>query len=354
MSLSTHARRVAAAAVTLAFAAGCGDHGPTSPASLSNPTRAAAQIERLDTVFWSPAYQSYSLALNFTPLAAGPVGRMNALLRAGPRLGRPGAAAQLRPELQLWSAASSEVVIPPEIRGKTFEWNQAGWGYVQTTRPGAPANGVRFILYALNDFGEPSQPLQEIGHADLIDQSASATDRVRVIVVLGGIPYVDYVATCMPSAAGATATVKGSITDGTHSLDVNGTLALAQNQLVADIAYDVNAEDLHARLKLDLAFSPTFTLTLDFRVQLGAELVTVSGTDRETEGGESGSLTVRVNEGQFAIITITGGEASYQRAVGKLTADERAVLDALVRSIGDIFTSFTDLLEPAGACIGSF
>src|SRR2546426_7050878 len=47
--------------------------------------------------------------------------------------------------------------------------------------PGAPSNGVRFILYALDLAGQPIAT-QPIGYADLMDESSGNTQTLHVLV----------------------------------------------------------------------------------------------------------------------------------------------------------------------------
>ncbi|UCC49825.1 MAG: hypothetical protein JSV41_06615, partial [Gemmatimonadota bacterium] len=55
--------------------------------------------------------------------------------------------------------------IPPDLLGVTFVYDPGQSAYVPSERMGAPANGVRFILY-----DNPSD-LNEIGYLDFIDGS---------------------------------------------------------------------------------------------------------------------------------------------------------------------------------------
>ena len=51
---------------------------------------------------------------------------------------------------------------------------------------GAPANGVRFVLYAVDPVMlRPVEPVVEVGYADIIDQSTASTTDIRVKVVAG-------------------------------------------------------------------------------------------------------------------------------------------------------------------------
>src|SRR4026208_1737986 len=95
--------------------------------------------------------------------------------------------------------ASAEDIFPPETDGLTFEWDTTGIGsYQPTARTGAPATGVRFILYAVNGLtGLPTEPLTEVGYVDLADESTASVAKLHVTVAgVSGTPvYINYTTT---------------------------------------------------------------------------------------------------------------------------------------------------------------
>ena len=116
-------------------AAGCAD--PYGPSPTNDPGRIVARLRGLDSVLNGRILQTNAaLALRFTP----------------PR--EPGR------------------LFADSILGQTFEWNAAAAAFAAGTRTGAPSGGVRLLLYA-HQFGEPTQPLQEIGAADLMQAGGS-------------------------------------------------------------------------------------------------------------------------------------------------------------------------------------
>ena len=127
------------------LAAACGGDG-TGPRN-SNPAATAAKLEALDDPFDTPTFLSFRLAAGFTPVASASLSDLRAALsavQAGP--GIQPAVPFLRHTLDRRSVAGSAMFFPPEILGKTYEWNAVSGTYEATTRAGAPANGVRFIL----------------------------------------------------------------------------------------------------------------------------------------------------------------------------------------------------------------
>jgi hypothetical protein len=246
----------------------------------------------------------------------------------------------------------SAVIFPPELLGKTFEWDTTSVQYQVSDRAGAPANGVRLILYALDLGGSPIVT-QEIGYADLKDESAGTTQRMHLLVVGATVTYLDYTVAATPGATAETGTVTvvGYITDGLHRLDFNCPVTLTSTSATLDIAFDVNAENAHVRLQLTVTPIQTsgLRLDIDFSLQFGGEVVTLTGTDTVTDAGESGSLTVRVNGGLYATITITNGETSFTGGGGQqLTADDLTALNALFNAFGEVLEHFDDLITPTG------
>lgn len=71
---------------------------------------------------------------------------------------------QARAEL----SGSTAAVIPAPLLGKTMEYSVGQGRYVVGERTGAPANGVRFVLYAVDPLTEDIvTPLVETGYVDL-------------------------------------------------------------------------------------------------------------------------------------------------------------------------------------------
>jgi len=342
----------------VALASACGDNGTgPGPMKPADPLATAANIEALNTSFSSQAFEAFALASFYSPAATSSFGVLRTLLpTAGPALaGRPPsltesrlAAAALRAALVPSSGAIPASVLPPEVLGKTFEWDTVGSsGYIATDRTGADSKGVRFILYALDPV-YPILPLQEIGYADLIDESTNSVQTLHILVVgnIGPTTYMDY----RVSATTTKVTVVGFITDGVHRLDFNCTLS----GNVLDIRFDMNADDAHVRLAITASVpdANTTILAIDFRLQFGTEVVTVKGTLTETTT-TSGNLTVRVNGGVYPTVTITDDVASFAPGAGlELTADDFTALNAIYDAVFGVLFRFFDLLAPALGLLG--
>src|SRR6266568_4618832 len=292
------------------LAAACSDN-PLAPAKPADPLATAANVQALGTSFASPAFESFTFASTYVPTAASPLAALRPLLRAAqPTLVTRRAlslaesrlvATALRAALVPSSGAIAASIFPPAVvLGTTYTWNATTFQYEANDPavvPGAPSNGVRFILYALDLAGQPIAT-QPIGYADLIDESS------------------------------------GSAT--------------------FDIRFDVNAADAHVRLRMTLTAPDqnTLRLAINFRLQFGSEVVTVTGTQTLdlTTLSESATLTVLVDGGIYATITETDGSITIAGGGGQeLTADDLTALQAIFEAIATTFQQFDALFAPAGS-----
>lgn len=361
MSAYRHTLRAFAAGVAV-IAAACGDD-PLGPAKPVDPVATTARVQALPQSFDSPVLQSFALAAPQSPAATRPLTSLQTLLSAaGTTMSARRAlsaaesqriSAALVAALPQTSTAVTAAILPPEVLGKTYEWNTTSAMYEATARTGAPTNGVRFILYNLDQVGAPIVT-EEIGYADLKDESTSAA-RLHLLVVgtTTGSPvtYLDYTVAGTATATSANVTVVGYVTDGTHRLDFSCTVAVTSTAVSADIHFDVNADNDHVRLRFKITPIGDTGLRLDinFRLQLGTEVITLYGNDTLTGTSESGSFTVLVNGGIYATIKSTDGALTFTGGAGQeLTADDYAALQAIFDAVGVVLDAFNNLLLPAG------
>ena len=358
--------RYLAVAIALCSAA-CGDGTGPGPSKPVDPLATAANIQGLSTSFASPTFQSFSLAATYSPAATGAMGALRTLLRtARPAFqGRPLSAAESRLAAASFSAALvpsggviAASVLPPALLGKTFEWNTSTLQYEATARTGAPANGVRFILYALDVNGAPIVA-QEIGYADILDESNATTQKVHILVVGldPAVTYLDYTIGATTGVTSAMLAVVGYISDGTNRLDFNTTFTGTASSAAFDIRFDVNADDAHVRLKVTLTAPTANTLraAVSFRLQFGDEVLVVTGSETVNLNTQedTGTLTVMVNGGIYATVAIVGGNPTYTGGGGQaLTADDLTALGAIFDAIGLVSNQFDALVAPAASLGG--
>jgi hypothetical protein len=349
---------LAAATVTLS---GCGSE--SAPIVPFDPAGASADIDAVNTTFASPAFTSFTsmsvlfdAALGSAPLVsttasaldlrgAGSAKAMQAAAarsaeRIGRMLSRPAAG----------SSSIASVVIPAEFIGKTFVYS--GGSYVVSAEPGAPANGVRFILYAIDPVtGLPAEPLNPTGHVDLVDMSSGTTSAARVLVVSGTTTYLDYRVSVSSTSTSGQVTVTGFITDGVTEATFNLRSALSSSGLTLTYSLDVPQRDLSIDLTLGASGTTpetaAITVGLDMRGQNG--WVRLSG--QFTANG--GTLNVAINGTAFATITLTTSETVITGADGQpLAPDELDTLQRVFDFTSASFFVFDQLVAPVGAFVG--
>src|SRR6266699_1494626 len=356
-------------ALTLALAA-C-TRGPTDaaarpgqpvpgPVQLANPTATFNQLQAISAVTSTPLFESFTvLAPRFAP--------------AGNAMTRSLALATLSLELAARYSPWHPKVPPLRMAergtggedpkgagikgvttaalGTTYVWDPATNSYVASSDSGAPANGERFMLYALSQrTGLPSVPLTSTGYVDLIDSRAGATG-----VTLVGTPAAEPPATYASySVAAGGASLAGFVSDGTTRLDMNvradsttspGTLreqtalAVAGQDLQVDESVTVSGEN-----------GDTVRMTTDLRVASGGEVVRAAGDvtlDTTTNLG-SGQMAVSVNDSAFATITLGGPDLAFAPAPDvTLSAADETTLRALFSTSFELFGTTRLLLVPA-------
>jgi hypothetical protein len=270
----------------------------------------------------------------------------------------------LLPSLSL--AGTQGPIIPDAITGTTYEWNVDSAGYVATARAGAPANGIRFIVYGIDPLtGDPLVPLVETGHVDLLDESTATSGRLHILVQgVGGTPtFLDYTATGTPSATGGTISAAGFVSNGQagsalRRLDVDVTLTLSQTfsvftaGLVA--ALDVNQPDVSIDISWDYELGQTGrTEDVRFSFQRPGEVIIIEGVYTNSQAGSTYDFEVRVNGGLFATITGSGGGVQILDENGDpLTQAELACLQALFAGWQEVVDLALEILAPALALFG--
>ncbi|HWC74801.1 MAG TPA: hypothetical protein VG454_12780 [Gemmatimonadales bacterium] len=371
------------------FTAACGDNA-VAPKSPADPQATASELAALVSLFNAPALQSLSSVQITVPTSApAPVHALalaaatNPLhhsTRLEPYARRIDAARVFAGLLSENSTSSTAALLPPAYVGKTFEWDFTNHLYDTTARAGAPSNGVRFILYAIDPLTlEPAGPAPgtEVGYIDLKDESGS-TPKVHVTVAgVGGTPvYVDYTVT-LTSQSGTSVKIStsGYITNGADSPDslrfggaisaaVSGTSSTTTVTVTEDVSFDVNSQDIHVRNWQRLTLTETSSQTsvsirLSFRFDHAGEVVTLDGSLNATSVGDvSGTVTAKVDGGLYATCSVTGTSNSYTLTcqgadADGLSADDNAALDALGNAAGNVTAVFEGLLGPSLGVLGA-
>ena len=333
------------AVVPVVVAACGGGTAPATPPTLIDPARTAAQLGAVS------APTATRLFLSFTLLApyffrVDSTALFPAASLALPPLGRwslPGRVPLPAPRSQGLTAA----LFPPGTLGKTFVWDTTAHGYVASSDPGAPANGVRFVVYAVGGplLVQPSLPLSPLGYVDLTDRSAGSQAIVGIGLVgtEGGaapVTYADYTLGGPGGSVAATVSLAGFLTDGLTRLDLTSALTSTLGALTTHTTADVAAQDVRLVETASLAGATAAELTLDLSVTSGGETLRATGrfvgdTAVQTAGGE---FAITVNDRPFATVTLGPHGYSYTAAPGvTLAAADEQALDTLIATSFGLF-----------------
>jgi hypothetical protein len=347
-----------AASLLMVGLAACSDDGPTGPRTPFDPDAAAQAATELESRLDGDSDVMQSLRL-VAPALEAEGGVAVQLLPGGlatvPRPVDPGSMVDPAFSMML------EPVFPPEILGSTFEWNETLGRYAISERAGAPANGVRFILYAVDPFtGAPALPLVEVGILDLTDEGGASTTRLGVLAETAGVVRLDYTVTASYSLSGsairATATGAGFISDGTRTLefDLAQTVAYdtAAETMAVDLAYDLEMSDegvrvvIEASSEIDLASPESIVLDLAMTITDGGNVTVFTGAVDATDAIDG---TIAHNGETVARIGGTTSAPTFTDAGGEpLTAAEMAALGQVFGLIDDVFDFAEAVFEPFG------
>ena len=245
---------------------------------------------------------------------------------------------------------AAQAVISETHRGVTFEYNPETEDYFAGERTGAPLNGVRFILYEMDELENPIVE-NEIGWVDLLDEG----DEVEAIVLrlsatANSVNFLDYRVELSNPEPGAGA------------LAIDGFLRNDEDQLDFDI--DVMASQSQEEGEVDITFNASID-SRDFQIALALD-----GVNDET--GESAALSLTVTHGPHSIavngtvvegvldatialngedwVTMTGNpeNPTFNSVSGEgLTAEELNMLGEVGSVAERVFEFFGELMEPA-------
>ena len=244
-----------------------------------------------------------------------------------------------------FSAASPQDLFPSTVRGKTFVYNPQTARYAPSDRTGAPANGVRFMLYAVDPvLKRVVTPLQEVGYLDLTDKGSNTLGIKAVITsVTPNVTALEYDATGAIGTSGFTFSAKGYVSDGTTRLDFDLSLSLAAaTGLKIDYKITQQAKNLSIHVVATGTTSNTGNVTLTITEGSNNLEVAAIGTNTSVSG------TIKYNGSTVATISGKPENPVFTGANGKvLTADDLIGLKNLFDFVDKLFDGFDDLLLPA-------
>jgi len=244
------------------------------------------------------------------------------------------------------------ILIPPEFRGRTYVYNPStGQYYHDPDRGGAPANGVRFILY---DVHTDTQDIgaTEIGYVDLMDESTEISRIVRLVAVSADTEHVNY-------------TVSQTILTGSVRFDILGfygnpevdrfgfdlsllcELEETSSTVTLDYHFDVPGQNFVMDATVVLmhdALTQTSSSTLDIRFQQATRTLRMVGGCE----GDLGSIEVYVDHQPFAYIAVTPDSITVTGADGQdLTEQYAAAVQAMFDTLEEIFVGrWSDFIQP--------
>jgi hypothetical protein len=360
MHVLQFAKRAVLAVAAGAVLTGCSSSAGPTP---FNPAGATADMQAANAAFNSPAFASFSsqsilfdAALGGAPLVSTSAAALDT--RAGGSTGLHAAAARsgellarMIPRAPNQNFSASSAAIQAAYLGKTFVYS--GGVYVVSDLSGAPSNGVRFLLYAVDPITfQIAEPLNQTGYVDLTDLSSGATSAARVVVVSGGTTYLNYTVSASSSLTSGRVTVQGFVTDGTTQANFNLRATLNFDAgLTLVYGLDVPQRDLSIDLTLTASdLTATGTIGVDLALRGGNGWVSLTG--QMTADG--GTLTVRVNGDVFATITatVTGPPVITGASGQPLAPEEYETLQHVFDFTDGSFTAFDELMAPAGTLIG--
>jgi hypothetical protein len=354
--MRTH-RRLGAALLFGAFLlAGCEDTtGPEIQDDTFDADAALADYAAFEGILSADEFASFRALAGRTPFS-GPASGMavvSGLLEADAPVNSRAFALDLMRRVRAAEAAppvAAAPIISIWTRGATYTYSPELDRYqLAAGREGAPATGVRFVLYEVDEAGRPIAG-EETGYADLIDEGDDSLEDIalRFVVVEGETTRLDYRTTL-------------TVGEGTGALTVEGFLQGPQNRLDFDI--EVTGSDQGGQERVDLAFELGVEAR-DFEI-----VGTVSGVEADGEG--DGRVDVTVRHGQDSIqldVQVAAGNLNgtirlngqvFATASGPeddptfvdpdgdpLTTSEFLVIRSILDGVEDVFDLLEDLVDP--------
>ncbi len=360
----------ACAVIGVVVAAACSDDS-TGPATLPDPAATSSALSSLDSAFSAPVISSFGALGSYMAPTGALAGAATVVDATRPRPLVPGmspeaAAAQHLGALRGLATASPAnpqgPLIPDSLYGSIFTWDVASSQYVRSQTTGGPANGVRFILYAVNPLtGAIVVPLVEVGSADVLDESAGATAKLHILVedVAGTTTYLDYSASLTFGVGTVTAAVDGFVSNGaaggankTLNFDVSATLTPSSANVNATFALNHPAITIVLIATADFA-GATETVTVDFTFTRPGETVRLQGSLTTTNSVvDTITAQIRVNGQVFATLEGNAQGVTFYDANGDVIEDAGTQHDVLValhhllEAVEDTLEFIEDLFDP--------
>jgi len=321
----------------------------TSPSS-SDPSAMATAVSNLNAAFSQNAvFQSLAVLSSKAVLAAPAavpllVPGFRAAARSTPR--------DVMLQLARRAPAAALALFPANELGKTFQWDTAAGGryrIVDSTKLGAPTNGVRFILYAVDTATlKPVLPLTTTGYVDLSDVSQPSYDGIHLVLHVGSLTAADYTVSEVRTTSSLSLTAVGYVQDVVTSgpqvsFDLSHLLSLPDSSLVSNYQASGNGATLTMQTSYSGAAAGNAE-TLDWLFQKNGSVEVIGGATTD-----STNVEFKFNGATFATVrAATGGQPAFSGPNGRaLTTGEMLALLTIVEQFAETYVNLTLVFLPA-------
>jgi len=254
------------------------------------------------------------------------------------------------------SSAAMAPIFPADALGKTFicQYNDTTKKckyVIDPNRTGAPATGVRFILYAVDPLlRRVLIPLQEIGYVDITDKSTPAQATVGIKAVVNNATVLEYDASSVVTTTSVSFAAVGYLMDGAQKINFDLSQGLARDSLGAD--YKITVEGKNQSLRF--AFKGVKRAGENgIKVDAGELTLTINDAGHTTELKATASNNViegTVTYDGEVVIKISGAANSptfTDKDGNPLSEAELAHLRKIFEFVESVVKHFGHLLRPA-------
>lgn len=341
--------------VAAAVLAGCGSR-VTAPSDRTFDVTAAGRANATVSSLVSGSGMSGVAALSGRmPAELGPASVFAGAPMPGVT-GVPALALRLLRSLPGTSGPLAVQVIRPSVLGHTYVYDPGSHRYVpDLARAGAPANGVRFILYAVDPGSHEPSVGHETGYADLEDDHPAGLGvGLHFVAIASGKTFLDYHFTLDPTFTGGSLRASGFLADDQNRLDF---MIGAAGQIIgpsqtAQVTFDlaIASQQFHAAGAItSTGFGTEAAAQVDVQVAIGSDVLHLTGQSVNS----TVDVRLSVNGRLFATIS---GDAQHPVVRGdggrELTPAEIQTLGGLVGVIYGAIDMFEHLLEPIAVLLG--
>jgi hypothetical protein len=368
--------------------AGCSDN-PTNPGTpipddglLANPQAVVQAMDVLISTLETEQFRSLE-ALDKSAAFDGLTGQVAAVTAGLVRSAAGEPRTKLGNGLASLSGASYSAMIPLNVLGTTFEWDTDISDYADLGAPGAPANGIRIVLYVMDpDTGIPVMPLIPVGYLQIEVTSSSIA---AAVVGSTGVPFLAYQ---LKVTGPATMEIQGFVSNGTNRADLTALYEETINdpqpmfEECADMAYtglcadtgfnfDIALRMSSPSVRLASSGSVELVINYDFMFNGSGWVITT-----ETANMQDGQLLTHLSREYFEAIGFQEYLASFDVSllvdgvvVGAinatadpivftgvdgivLTEEEFAAVASLFGTSRIIIAAFAEMMAPVTAIVG--